>query len=466
MKNRLLLISSIALSVSLLFSACNKSSEKGKALQQKMINVIGIPQDVIANICQDDNENGVCESVELQAKVNFRQGDSMQTILSKLKQTAEGRYLLETYDPSKPLLLELKNEKSKYFKNIYTLPFNGFKKSEDEKELSILQMMIDKGTLTTQNVTLARAMKNVNDFYAILLRDLEHNMDILTKKGLSTKQAVAGNTKEIADELIANGIENRIPAEMNSCNGDKKCIDGVLNPLSKEIVLTDAEADAIVQEQQDVNRNGNDNNQGKIDFAEYLSKTSVTKNFTTKSKSSLQENEYVYQDTQNINRRGNILTYLNDNQEENGSSTITINSTNLLVKYDNPKYDNNKYTINRYINKGDTTWKWTWTDKGDGYSYTTNESCKLYDIIDNFSHGGYSYRGKIIVNKCYVNSKSEYTYNNESHTTTTSNISYNYFQKDIGEIATMQDICYDKQGLAKTVDGCTPNGYDYEYLEQ
>ncbi len=463
MKNRLLLTSSIALSVALLFSACNKSSEKGKELQQKMINVIGIPQDVIANICQDDNENGVCESVELQAKVNFRQGDSMQTILSKLKQTAEGRYLLETYDPSKPLLLELKNEKSKYFKDIYTLPFNGFKKSEDEKELSILQTMIDKGTLTTQNVTLARAMKNVDDFYTILLRDLEHNMNILTNKGLSTKQAVAGNTKEIADELITNGIENRVPAEMNSCNGDKKCIDGVLNPLSKEIVLTDAEADAIVQEQQ--NGEEDNNNQGKIDFAEYLSKTSVTKNFTTKSKSYLKQNEDIYEDTENINRRGNILTYSDDNQE-NGSSTVTINSTNLLVKWNDPKYDNNKYTINRYINKGDTTWKWKWTNKAENYSSTTNYSCKLYDIIDNFSHGGYRYSGKIIVDKCYINSKIEDTYNNESHTTTTSNIAYNYFQKDIGEIARIEDICYDNQGLPKTVDGCTPNGYSYQYLEQ
>lgn len=459
MKKNFLLIGTMAISLGLLFTACDKSSEKGKELQTKMLKVVGIPQDVIANICQDENKNGVCESMELQAKVSFKQGDSMETILSKLTQTEDGRYLLETYDPSKPLLLELKNEKSKYFKNIYALPFNGFKSDEYEKELSLLQTMIDKGTLSTENVSSARVMKNVDEFYAMLLSDFEYNMNILTKKGLSTKQAVQGNIKEIADELILNGIENRVPAGMNSCNGDKKCIDAVLNPLSKEVRLTDSEADAVVKEQQDEGGDSDNNHQDKIDFAEYLPKTSMVKNFTQKFNSPMLAQEYINQHTENIERKDNIVTYIGEDGE--GESRVTINSDKILI---DSTYSSK---IDRYINRGDTIWEWHYAKEDENYKYTENVTCKLEDILNNFSHGGYSYSGEIIVEKCFRDDKTTYKDgNNQTQTITSTGIYFSYSKKDIGTIAYIEDICYNEQGIPKTVEGCTPNGYHYDYLEQ
>ena len=238
MKNKLWLLTIVGI---VFFSACGGgSSKEAKELQQKMIKIVGIPQGIIANICQDDNTNGFCEETELQAKVSFDQGDSMQDILSKLTLTGEGRYLLETYDPSKPLLLELKDGQSQYFTDSFILPFNGFKNNEDEKELSILQSMIDKDFLTPSNVSSVRVMKNVDDFYKMLLSALEENIDALKKQGSTTKEAVAENIKGMAETLIKNGIENTVPTNVNNCNGEQTCVDDTLNVLFRELVVTNA----------------------------------------------------------------------------------------------------------------------------------------------------------------------------------------------------------------------------------
>jgi len=388
MKKRLWLLSIIGI---VLFSACGSSSKEAKVLQQKMINLVGIPQDIVVNICQDDNNNGICESTELQAKVSFSQGDSMQTIWSKLTLTEEGRYLLETYDPSKPLLLELKDEKSKHFTDTFILPFDGLKESENEKELSILQAMIDKDILVPQNVNSAKVMRNVDEFYKILLADLEENINILKTKGLTTKQAVAENINEMAEELITNGIENTIPSKMNACNGDKSCINGILTTLSTELILTDEEANTISEntELTEPNEGINDNpNQGKIDVAEYLPNSSITKNFITKSKDYGQKEESTNQYNQKISRKNNILLFSED--EEEGNYTLTINSDKITVKWDNVNYDNTDYSIHRYVNKGDIVWNWKYNYKDSGENYTTNTlieyTCKLDDVLNGFSH--------------------------------------------------------------------------------
>jgi hypothetical protein len=449
------------------FTACGSSSKEAKELQTKQLKLIGIPQDIVANICQDDNTNGICESTELQAKVSFSQGDNMETIWSKLTLTSEGRYLLETYDPSKPLLLELKDAKSQHFTESFTLPFDGLKENEEEKELSILQTMIDKDALVPNNVSSAKVMKNVDDFYKVLLADLEQNIKILKEKGLTTKQAVAGNINEMADELITNGIENTIPARMNTCNGDQTCVDTVLKTLSTELVLTDAEANTIsrnaeVNEPEVINNNPN---QGKIDRAEYFPTNSVTKSFTTKMKSPFQE-ESVSTYSETISKNNNTFTYQDQDSQDNSYSTATIDSNNIVVKWTNVNYDNNEYKINRYINQGDTTWKWTYSYKDEQSTTAIDYTCKLEDTLSSFSHGGYKYSGDIIVEKCTVNTKTTYQYNNISDTIESSTVSYQYNLKNVGYIASVSDICYDDRGIAQNTQGCTPNGYTYTYLEQ
>jgi hypothetical protein len=464
MKNKIWLLTAIGI---VLFSACGGSSSKeAKVLQQKIINLVGIPQDIVANICQDDNTNGVCESTELQAKVSFNKGDSMQTIWSKLTLTQEGRYLLETHDPSKPLLLELKDAKSPHFTDTFTLPFKGLNESQKEKELSILEAMIDKNVLLPQNVSSARVMKNVDDFYKILLDDLEENIKILKGKGLTTKQAVAGNINEMSEELITNGIENTIPAKMNACNGNPTCVNGVLTTLSTELVLTDAEATSIA-EKVEINEPeviDNNLNKGKIDLAEYLPLTSVTKKFTTKNITPFQE-ESTSTSSEVISKNKNTLTFQSLNEDKSGYSTATINNDNILVQWNNVEYDNKEYKMNRYINKGDSTWKWAYTYKSDQITLKIKYTCQLEEILNNFSHGGYKYTGDIIVEKCLINTTTTYSINDELEILESSLISYNYKQKNVGQVVSIMNICYDEQGITHSDEGCTVNGHTYTYLE-
>jgi len=234
----------ILLSIFGLSGCGSESSKEAKELQKKIINLVGIPPEIVANICQDDNINKVCDKSELQAKVSFSKNDTMQTIWAKLTQTAEGRYLLETYDPSKPLLLELKDKESQYFTEQFTIPFNGFKVEEKEKELSILQSMVDSDYLQESQVQAIREV-NSQDFYNVLLKDFEVNLKTLNENDISTPRAVEANIKEVADELLANGVADTLPQTLNECNGTQNCIDDILNPLSQELQIDENESKEI-----------------------------------------------------------------------------------------------------------------------------------------------------------------------------------------------------------------------------
>jgi len=448
----------------ILLSGCG-SSKEAKVLQQKIISLVGIPQDIVTNICQDDNSNGICELTELQAKITFDPKDTKNSIFSKLTLTSEGRYLLETYDPSKALLLELKDRKSRHYKESFTLPFNGLTAKEENKDLSILQSMIDKEFLAIENVSSAKVMKNVGDFYKILLADLEENMKILTLKGLSVKEAVLGNINEMAQELISNGIENTIPAKMNACNGDQVCVNAVLNRLSIELVLTDEEADAIlIQREHEAENFDPHENYNKLDFSNYFPKSSVVKQFTSKELSSYNEEEIsTYNEI--ISKKGNILTY-KDSNGENESSSLTINSNMLIVRLNNGDYDNNEYEVKRYLNIGEPTFNWRYSYH-QGYSTVrVNYNCILEDQLNNFSHGTYQYVGDIVVEKCLMTTETSYTLDDNVQKVNSSRTYYNYRQKNIGEIASISDVCYNEQGVAEETQGCTPNGHTYEYLEK
>ncbi|CAA6827250.1 MAG: Unknown protein [uncultured Sulfurovum sp.] len=451
MKKKLWLLSMVGV---VIFSACGGSSDEAKELQQKILKLVGIPQSIVVNICQDDNSNGFCDSIELQAKVTFSQGDTRETLLSKLTLTEEGQYLLETYDATKPLLLELKNTNSQYFTSNYILPFDGLLENEDEKELSILQAMIDKDALTTQQVSNARVMKNVDDFYAILLRDLEHNIQILTGKGLTTTQAVAENIIEMADELLINGIEDTIPAQMNACNNDQACVDGILNPLSIELVLTDAEANAIVAKVEESEPIVTDPNQGKIDFANYLPAVSTVKNYIEKYKFGLNSEEVISSNTESITRTNNILEY---KYNEGDSNIITINENNISVKNSQEIQHSD---LTRYFNIGDTIWTDTYNEESG--SSETEVSCMVQATLTEFYHGGYTYTGDIIKERCVETYTT--TINNESITGT--DIWYEYMQKDIGEIASIDEDCEDETGRVNDSEGCIATSYDHKYLVQ
>ncbi|NEW61511.1 DUF1566 domain-containing protein [Sulfurovum sp. bin170] len=217
------------------------SSDEAKALLQKILNLVGIPQSIVVNICQDENRDGICGVTELQAEVSINKGDTVATIWNKITNTAEGRYLLETYDATLPLLLELQNTGSEHYTDKFTIPFNGLAPTEDEKDLSILQAMVDAGYLTANDISAVKEMDNREEFYEVLLKDFEINLNTLKEKELSSPRAVLANLGEMAEELKEAGIDGELPRKIDACEDDDNCIEEAM----ENTIIDEAEAEGI-----------------------------------------------------------------------------------------------------------------------------------------------------------------------------------------------------------------------------
>jgi len=229
---------------------CGGSSDEAKELLRRLLQVVGIPQSIVVNICQDGNDNGFCESIELQTKVSINKGDGLEKVLDKVSLTADGEYFLENYDPSKKILMEIQDsEKVNYNAGKFIFTYN-----PETQELSILQMMIDEGYLASDDVKNIRSTATVDSFYKVLFRDFESNLNTLGDKKLSSPRAVLANMKEVADELLLNGIRDTLPQNLNTCENNQTCIDAVLSPISTEILITDEEAVVIYDDETIANK--------------------------------------------------------------------------------------------------------------------------------------------------------------------------------------------------------------------
>jgi hypothetical protein len=52
------------------FTACGGGDkEEAKELLKRILKLVGIPQNIVVNICQDANANGICGINEIQTKV-------------------------------------------------------------------------------------------------------------------------------------------------------------------------------------------------------------------------------------------------------------------------------------------------------------------------------------------------------------------------------------------------------------
>jgi len=262
----------------LVFTGCGSSgsSKEAKELQRKILKVVGIPDNIVANLCQDGNENGFCESTELQAKISFSSGDSTKDIWNKISQTAEGKYFLETYDATKPLLLVLKDSTVKFDNGEFTLNFNGFKtnKQNEIKELSILESMVDANNIQSKDLIAIKKLNNPKaqeKFYNVLLKDLETNINTLRTKGLDSKNSMNANIKEMADELLTNGVANELPNKINACGEKESCFNQEIDKLSNELLITESEADEILNIQDSINQaptvNGGEDRNAKVNEA-------------------------------------------------------------------------------------------------------------------------------------------------------------------------------------------------------
>ena len=222
-----------------------KSSDEAKELMRKNLQIIGIPQDIILNVCQDENKNGFCESVELQSKliITLNQGE---ILWEKVKESAEGRYFLETYDHTLPILLELQDAYRVDFNDgKFTLLFSGFetKEQEEVKELSVLQSMIDATHLSKNDAEGIRNLGNdyaQDKFYEYLFQSLETNLNNLGTKGFAPHEAMAIDIEKMANQLIENNITTNLPKQIKECNNNE-CIDEALSGLSTLLVIDEDE---------------------------------------------------------------------------------------------------------------------------------------------------------------------------------------------------------------------------------
>ena len=224
-----------------LVSCGSDSSDEAKELLQKILNLVGIPQAIVVNICQDENKDGICGATELQAKITITKDDSVATIWEKITNTANGEYLLETYDATLPILLELQDVNSEYYTDKFTLPFSGLKSTEDKKDLSILQAMVDAGYLTADEIVAVKEMDNQEIFYETLLKDFEINLNTLTEQNISTPKAVLTNIKEMAEGLKEAGITEELPKKIDSCEDNDSCVEEAV----EETVIDEDEAETI-----------------------------------------------------------------------------------------------------------------------------------------------------------------------------------------------------------------------------
>ncbi|HIM94011.1 MAG TPA: hypothetical protein EYM49_03100, partial [Campylobacterales bacterium] len=51
---------------------CGGSSGSNSKEGKKLLNLIGIPQSIVVNICQDENRDGICGVFEFQAKITIK----------------------------------------------------------------------------------------------------------------------------------------------------------------------------------------------------------------------------------------------------------------------------------------------------------------------------------------------------------------------------------------------------------
>jgi tetrahydromethanopterin S-methyltransferase subunit B len=239
--------------ISFLFIGCggNGSNKEAKELLQKILQVVGIPYDIVINICQDDNNNGICESFELQTKITLSKGDSFEDIFEKIKLTEDGKYFLETRDPKKPILLELQDRENVFYNDgKFTLTYKGFKTYEDNetKELSILTSMVDNGFLREIDIDKIRDLNNQdtqNRFYSMLLSTLEKNINTLFEAGFDIKNALLADLKEMSIGLIQDGIRDSLPQDLNNCGNNMECVDSRLKITESKITITKDKANAI-----------------------------------------------------------------------------------------------------------------------------------------------------------------------------------------------------------------------------
>ena len=219
------------------------SSEEAKKLLTQILTLVGIPQDIVVTICQDGNDNGLCDVGEIKAKISINKGDTLQKILNKVKFDKDGKYLLENYDPTKNIIMEIEDKKNLKYDNGKL----AFKYNPDTQELSVLQAIIDADFLLEEQTQKLKDLKNRDEVDRVLLDSLRHNQNLLRDENMSAKNALFKNLEKIGRGLIELNVSKELPEEIAACEDNRSCIDKIMDKTTDEVELTQEEAKEIAQ---------------------------------------------------------------------------------------------------------------------------------------------------------------------------------------------------------------------------
>ena len=226
----------------LTFTSCGSSNE-AKTLLEHNLKLVGIPQEIVVNICQDTNNNGSCDVGELQAKVSVNRNDTVAQIWEKVKFDENGKYVLENYDPTLNIIMEIEARKVAEYNNVnLALTYK-----PTTKELSVLQAVIDADFLKEGEVENFKALENREEIDRVLFNSLTKNQSLLEEQNLTKETALTINLEEIAKGLIDSNVSKELPEQLEACANDNTCIEELVNNTTKEVELTEEEAQELAR---------------------------------------------------------------------------------------------------------------------------------------------------------------------------------------------------------------------------
>lgn len=227
---------------------------------------------------------------------------------------------------------------------------------------------------------------------------------------------------------------------------------------------------------------GSSSSEKKIDIVDYLSRTSMTKDFTHIITVDGHTKNSTYVD--DVTVRPNLITIKKD---DINSRSMTIIDDKVTIKY----FDSNSTKIlKRYINKGDKVSNYIKESKREILKIGTqkvgvrdtniSENCTIDGFIDNYKqfyleYTNYDDKHNIMKIKCItktvVDTRVEKEYiDSVSYTNgiveSKDDISYIYLQKDLGVIAEINDDCLASKSpdiIDDTLDSKKCLGEYYEY---
>ncbi len=222
------------------FVGCGgNSSKEAKELLNQILNLVGIPQEIVINICQDSNDNGFCDADEIQRKITFNKKESIDSILAKVKFQIDGTYLLENYEPTKKILMEIENNSTAQRVTLTYQPTT--------QELSILQSLIDNNLIKEEELRRIKESTFRDSLDRVLLENIFENQTLLESHNLIYRDATIRNLEYIAEGLRDVNISSGFIDALENCENNSSCQDRIFIDVNEQTQITKKEAEIIAE---------------------------------------------------------------------------------------------------------------------------------------------------------------------------------------------------------------------------